>query len=88
MFASGKDVVILDGKLGHVQTVLGSDCGYGDTRINCVHCAEHVGKIAVAWGNDVIVFKPEPHEDGNGSNVVRPIPISGNYSFPCFHSGS
>lgn len=70
MLASGKDVVILDGKLAHVQTVLGSDCGYGDTRINSVHCAEDVGKIAVAWGRDVVVFQPEPLDDGNSGDVV------------------
>ena len=68
MYASGTDVVMLDGRLRHLQTVLGSDCGYGDARINCVHCAESVGKIAVAWGSDVVVFEPELLEDSSSSS--------------------
>ena len=62
--------MILDGRLGHIQTVLGSDCGYGDTRISCVHCATFVGKIAVGWGSDVVVFEPEPLEEGSSSSEV------------------
>ncbi len=80
VFASGKDVVIVDKRLAHVQTVLGSDCGYGDTRINCVHCAEAVGKIAVAWGNDVVIFKPEPLDDGNDNGMVCSCCV-----LPCLH---
>lgn len=74
VYASGKDVVILDGKLKHIQTVLGSDCGYGDTRISCVHCAELVGKIAVAWGSDVVIFEPEPLEETSGATEVCLLP--------------
>ena len=48
--------MILDGRLKHVQTLLGSDLGYGETPINCVYCAELVGKIAVTWGSDVVIF--------------------------------
>ena len=57
----------------HLQTVLGSDCGYADTQISCVHCAELVGRIAVAWGSDVVIFEPGLVEDSsasfNGSEV-------------------
>lgn len=53
-----------------MQTVLGSDCGYGDTRINCVHCAEAAGKIAVSWENDVLIFLPEPQDDGSNNTMV------------------
>lgn len=68
VYASGRDIVILDGRLKHVQTLLGSDLGYGETPINCVHCAELVGKIAVAWGSDVVIFLPEPLDDNQGQN--------------------
>ena len=43
--------------------MLGSDCGYGDMRISCIHCAEYSGSIAVAWGSDVMIFEPQPLED-------------------------
>ena len=66
-------MVILDGRLTHIMTVLGSDCGYGDTRINCVHCAESVGKIAVAWGSDVMIFEPESPEEVLSNNEVSTI---------------
>lgn len=69
VYASGRDIVILDGRLKHVQTLLGSDIGYGETPINCVHCAELVGKIAVAWGSDVVIFLPEPLDDNQGQNI-------------------
>jgi hypothetical protein len=68
VYASGRDIVILDGRLKHVQTLLGSDLGYGETPINCVDCAELVGKIAVAWGSDVVFFYPEPLEDNQVQN--------------------
>lgn len=49
--------------------MLGSNCGYGDTRISCIHCAEYSGKIAVAWGTDAMIFEPELLEDaGNRSS--------------------
>lgn len=51
-----------------MQTLLGSDIGYGETPINCVHCAELVGKIAVAWGSDVVIFLPEPLDDNQGQS--------------------
>lgn len=68
VYASGRDIVILDGRLKHVQTLLGSDLGYGETPINCVHCAELVGKIAVAWGSDVVIFLPELLDDNQVQN--------------------
>ena len=68
MYASGRDIVILDGRLKHVQTLLGSDLGYGETPINCVDTAELVGKIAVSWGSDVVFFYPEPLEDNQVQN--------------------
>ena len=43
--------------------MLGDNCGYGDTRISCIHCAECSGKIAVAWGTDAMIFEPELLED-------------------------
>ena len=68
VYASGRDIVILDGRLKHVQTLLGMDLGYGETPINCVHCAELVGKIAVTWGSDVVIFLPEPLDENQGQN--------------------
>ncbi|CAI7996410.1 DmX-like protein 1, partial [Geodia barretti] len=68
VYASGRDIVILDGRLKHVQTLLGSDLGYGETPINCVDTAELVGKIAVSWGSDVVFFYPEPLEDNQVQN--------------------
>ena len=56
-------MVILDGQLTHLQTLLGSHCGYGDTTIMCLHCAEATGKIAVAWGTDVVIFEAEPLDE-------------------------
>ena len=60
--------MILDGRLKHVQTLLGSDLGYGEIPINCVHCAELVGSIAVVWGSDVVIFSPEPLDENQGLN--------------------
>ena len=57
VYASGNDVVIVDGHLTHIQTV------QGDTAIRALHCSEGTGKIAVAWDTDVVIFNPEPHED-------------------------
>ena len=68
VYASGRDIVILDGRLKHVQTLLGMDLGYGETPINCVHCAELVGKIAVTWGSDVVIFIPEPLDENQVQN--------------------
>ena len=68
VYASGRDIVILDGRLKHVQTLLGSDLGYGDTPINCVDCAKVVGTIAVAWGSDAVIFHPELLEDNQIQN--------------------
>ena len=68
--------MILDGRLKHVQTLLGSDLGYGETPINCVHCAELVGKIAVTWGSDVVIFHPEPLDENqvqNSNEVCIPL---------------
>ena len=61
-------MVILDGRMKHLQTVLGSDCGYADTQISCIHCAELVGRVAVAWGSDVVIFEPELVEDSSASS--------------------
>lgn len=56
-------MVILDGRLKHIQTLLGSDLGYGETPITCIHAAELVGKIAVTWDSDIVVFHPELLDD-------------------------
>ena len=64
VYASGKDVVILDGTLRHLQTILGSSRGYSETAVNCVHCSETTGRIAAVWGNDVVIFQPEPRDEG------------------------
>ena len=37
--------MFLDGKLKHVQTILGADVGYGETRVTCMHVAEFTGKV-------------------------------------------
>ena len=59
VYASGKDVVIVDGHLTHIQTV------QGDVAIRALHCSEGTGKIAVAWETDVVIFNPEPHEESS-----------------------
>ena len=58
-YASGKDVVVVDGHLTHIQTV------QGDIAIKALHCSEGTGKIAVAWESDVVIFNPEPHEESS-----------------------
>ena len=68
VYASGRDIVILDGRLKHIQTLLGADLGYGETPINCVHCSELVGKIAISWGSDVVIFQPEPLDENHVQN--------------------
>jgi len=66
VYASGSDVILLDGHLQHVQTILGSSCGYGNTKVSCVHCAEKTGRLSVAWGSEVVIFKPISIEDETG----------------------
>ena len=39
-------MVVVDAKLRHVQTILGSDCGYGDTNITSLHSAEYSGRVS------------------------------------------
>lgn len=57
MYASGKDVILLDGHLHHLQTIFGATCGYGDTKVSCLHCAEASGQLAVAWGTELVIFE-------------------------------
>ena len=47
-YASGTNLVILDGKLRHLQTILGSNFGYNDTRITCMFAAELSGKVSLS----------------------------------------
>jgi hypothetical protein len=51
-------VILLDGHLQHLQTIFGSTCGYGSTKVSCLHCAEASGRLVVAWGCDVVIFEP------------------------------
>ena len=74
--------MILDGNLNHIQTISGSWCGYDDTIINCVHCAEAVGRVAVAWGTEVVMFEPESNEqsvelnnDGEGELATKTVNV-------------
>ena len=52
-YASGKNLIFLDGKLQHIQTLLGANCGYMDTRITCVHVADFTAKVIHQWCNSV-----------------------------------
>ena len=45
-YASGGNLIILDGKLHHLQTIVGSNFGYSDTQITCMHVAESTGKVS------------------------------------------
>ncbi len=63
MYASGKDVVILDGTLRHLQTILGGSRGYGDVSVSCVDCSETSGQIAAVWGSDVVLLQATPKEE-------------------------
>lgn len=45
-YASGSNLIILDGKLNHLQTILGSNFGYNDVQITCMHVAELTGKVS------------------------------------------
>ena len=77
MYASGKDVILLDGHLQHLQTIFGSTCGYGNVKVSCLHCAEAVGKLVVAWGSEVVIFEPSitegPEEKGHATGVSREV---------------
>ena len=64
VYSSGNDVVIVDGHLTHIQTV------QGDVPIKALHCSEGVGKIAVAWETDVVIFNPEPREESSEASSV------------------
>lgn len=64
VYSSGNDLVIVDGHLTHVQTV------QGDVPIRALHCSEGVGKIAVAWETDVVIFNPEPHEESSETSSI------------------
>ena len=67
MYASGKDVILLDGHLQHLQTIFGGTYGYS-TKVSCVHCAEAVGRVAIGWGTDVVILDPSSVEELIGSN--------------------
>ena len=76
MYASGKDVVILDGTLKHLQTILGSTRGYSDVNVSCVSCSETSGRIAAVWGCDVVFLQTVPKEDleaGGGTRVSSDV---------------
>lgn len=59
-------MILLDGHLQYIQTIFGSNCGYGETKVSCVHCAETMGRLAVAWGSEVVVFEASAVEELNG----------------------
>ena len=76
VYASGKDVVVVDGHLTHIQTV------QGDTAIRALHCSEGTGKIAVGWESDVVIFNPEPHEGSSEtSSADLSAPLTNVVSF-------
>ena len=75
VYASGKDVVVVDGHLTHIQTV------QGDMAIRALHCSEGTGKIAVAWETDVVIFNPEPHEEpSEASSTDLSAPLTNGVS--------
>ena len=59
-------MILLDGHLQHIQTILGSSCGYGETKVSCVHCAEKTGRLSVGWGSEVVIFRPFSVEETEG----------------------
>ncbi len=59
-------MVLLDGQLQHVQTIFGSTCGYGNTKVSCLHCAESTGRLVVAWGAEVVIFEPSNVDETSG----------------------
>lgn len=63
MYASGCDVILLDGHLQHLQTIFGSTCGYGSSKVSCLHCAEAIGRLVAAWGAEVVIFEPSMSEE-------------------------
>lgn len=69
VYASGSDVILLDGQLQHLQTIFGSMCGYGSTKVSCLHCVETTGRVIVAWGSEVVIFEPSTPEELSGSDV-------------------
>lgn len=71
VYASGKDVVILDGSLRHLQTILGSSRGYSDVGLSCVDCSESSGQIAAVWGCDVVFLQPVPKEELEAGAATR-----------------
>ena len=75
-------MILLNGHLQHVQTILGSSCGYGNTKVSSVHCAEKTGRLSVAWGSEVVIFKPISVEDEasgvyEGDNVEEKVGCEG-----------
>ncbi|XP_019849574.1 PREDICTED: dmX-like protein 2 isoform X3 [Amphimedon queenslandica] len=58
-YASGSNLILLDGRLKHVQTILGSDFGFSHSSVTCMHVAESNGQVAAAWDCDVLIFVPE-----------------------------
>ncbi len=71
-------MVILDGTLRHLQTILGSSRGYCDVSVSCVDCSEISGQIAVVWGCDVVFLQPVPKEDmevDSGTRVSSDVSV-------------
>ena len=73
-------MILLDGHLQHLQTIFGSTCGYGNTKVSCLHCAEAIGRLVVAWGSEVVIFEPSlieglsgPVDKGNEDGAVRKV---------------
>lgn len=59
-------MVLLDDQLQHIQTIFGSTCGYGNTKVSCLHCSELMGRLVVAWGAEVVIFEPSSVEETSG----------------------
>ena len=79
-------MILLDGHLQHLQTIFGSTRGYGDTDVSCLHCAEAVGKIAVAWETDIVIFEPSFSEElassnGRGESVNKEVRVHYKISY-------
>lgn len=68
-YTAGCNIVILASNFQRVQIIPG--ILHGNVQVNCLDCSTDVGKIAAAYGKNIIIFEPTPILDANADHKLN-----------------
>lgn len=68
-YTAGCNIVILASTFERVQIIPG--IVYGNVQVTCLDCATDVGKIAAAYGRQVLIFEPTPVLSNNYAHKLN-----------------